>query len=154
MRATRTLVAAALVTAAIGLSAAPRVEVTAPLGLVGHDRVAELPGYGATGTTAVGYSDQGYASVEVPVRNLGAPRSPSGTSSRSPSCWGWWRPSTQLVSRALTSADTREPSAWPATRPIAAFMTLPMSCGPDAPTSAMASSTIAASSSSESCAGR
>ena len=51
-------------------------------------------------------------------------------------------------------ADTRLPSARPATFGIAAFITWPMSFGATAPVSAIAVATIARSSSSESSAGR
>jgi hypothetical protein len=62
-----------LLVAAGGLAMAPTpaLEMTAPLAIRGHDRVAELPGYGANGTTAVGYSDDDDARVEMSVRNLG-----------------------------------------------------------------------------------
>jgi hypothetical protein len=71
VRSTLTLLAAVLATAAIGLSLPPQLEVPAPLTIEGHDRVAELPGYGAQGTTAVGYSDRGAATVALPLRNTG-----------------------------------------------------------------------------------
>jgi hypothetical protein len=71
VRATLALLSAVLVAAAIGLSVPPRLVATAPLSLLGHARVAELPAYGAGGTTAVGYTHQRDASVELPVRNTG-----------------------------------------------------------------------------------
>ena len=60
----------------------------------------------------------------------------------------------QPRSASWASAETRLPSARPATRAIDAFMTWPMSLGELAPVSATASATIARSSSSESSAGR
>ncbi len=60
----------------------------------------------------------------------------------------------QLRSASCASAETRLPSARPATRGIAAFITWPMSFGDAAPVSATAAATIARSSSSESSAGR
>ncbi len=60
----------------------------------------------------------------------------------------------QVRRASCASADTRLPSARPATRGIAAFITWPMSFGDAAPVSATASATIARSSSSESSAGR
>jgi hypothetical protein len=71
VRSTLTLLAAVLATAAIGLSMPPQLEVPAPLTIEGHDRVVDLPGYGAQGTTAVGYRDRGGATVVLPVRNTG-----------------------------------------------------------------------------------
>ena len=56
--------------------------------------------------------------------------------------------------RARTRSCTRLPSARPAASAIASRMTCPISRGPVAPTFAIALSTIASSSSSESCAGR
>ncbi|HSK22547.1 MAG TPA: hypothetical protein VK906_05195 [Egicoccus sp.] len=63
----------ALALAGGGLAMTPTadLEVTAPLVLRGHERVAELPAYGANGTTAVGYSDERDARVELSVRNRG-----------------------------------------------------------------------------------
>jgi hypothetical protein len=72
VRATLALIAVVLVTAAIGLSLPPRLVVAEPLALLGHDRVADLPAYGAGGTTAVGYTDQRDASVELAIHNAGA----------------------------------------------------------------------------------
>jgi hypothetical protein len=72
VRATLTLLAVVLAAAAVGLSRAPALEVAAPLTLVGHDRVADLPAYGASGTTAVGYLDRRGATIELAVRNAGA----------------------------------------------------------------------------------
>src|SRR5690606_28421814 len=57
-------------------------------------------------------------------------------------------------STSRASAETRLPSARPATRSIASFITAPMSFGDEAPVSATACSTIARSSSSLSSAGR
>lgn len=63
--------ALALVAGALAMTPLPEIEATTPLELVGHDRVAELPGYGAKGTTAVGYSDGRDARVELTVVNRG-----------------------------------------------------------------------------------
>jgi hypothetical protein len=71
VRVTLTLLAAVLVAAAVGLSRPPAIEAAAPLAIVGHDRVAELPEYGVSGTTAVGYRDQRPARVVLEVRNTG-----------------------------------------------------------------------------------
>jgi hypothetical protein len=71
VRVTLTLVAAVLVAVAAGLSRPPAIEVAAPLRLVGHDEVVELPAYGATGTTAVGYRDGRGATIELDLRNTG-----------------------------------------------------------------------------------
>src|SRR5262249_33834252 len=60
----------------------------------------------------------------------------------------------QPRSASWASAETRLPSARPATRAIDAFMTWPMSLGRPAPAAAPASATIARSSSSDSSAGR
>ncbi len=59
----------------------------------------------------------------------------------------------QGVSISFTAALTRFPSARPLTFGITRLMTLPISCGEEAPDSATASPTIARSSSSESCSG-
>jgi hypothetical protein len=72
VRVTLTLVAAVMVAVAMGLSRPPALTVEDPLRLLGHDRVAELPAYGAAGTTAVGYTDGRGATVELVVRNAGA----------------------------------------------------------------------------------
>ena len=97
----------------------------------------------------------------LPRRNRSQPTWPS-------SARRMWSP--EPVSAGATSLETSSwrrisaappaqrghalPSARPATRGIAAFMTLPMSLGDAAPVSATASATIARSSSSESSAGR
>ena len=60
----------------------------------------------------------------------------------------------QPLSASWTSAETRLPSARPATFGIATFITCPMSFGEVAPVSATAPATIARSSSSDSSAGR
>ena len=57
----------------------------------------------------------------------------------------------QGVSISFTAALTRFPSARPFTCGITRLITLPISCGEEAPDSATASPTIARSSSSESC---
>ena len=57
-------------------------------------------------------------------------------------------------SAALTSPDTRLPSARPSTAAIACFIATPMSLAEEAPLSRTACSTIVASSCSESSAGR
>jgi hypothetical protein len=71
VRTTLSLLVAVAVAAAVGLARVPALLVTGPLTLAGHDRVVDLPDYGAAGTTAVGYRDQRDASVELPVRNVG-----------------------------------------------------------------------------------
>jgi hypothetical protein len=71
VRSTLTLVAAVLAAVAVGLSQPPALEMAAPLRFLGHDQVAELPSYGATGTTAVGYRDGRGATIELAVRNAG-----------------------------------------------------------------------------------
>src|SRR6185503_6994440 len=60
----------------------------------------------------------------------------------------------QGVSISFTAALTRFPSARPFTCGITRPMTLPISCGEDAPDSATTLPTISLSSSSESCSGR
>lgn len=65
------LVAAALALGTLAWAPAPPLEAAAPLRVLGHDRVVDLPDYGARGTTAIGYRDQRYASIELPVRNTG-----------------------------------------------------------------------------------
>jgi hypothetical protein len=71
VRVTLALIAVVMVTAAVGLSRPPPLVAAEPLTVLGHERVADLPAYGAGGTTAVGYTHQRYASVELPVHNAG-----------------------------------------------------------------------------------
>lgn len=72
MRTTLSLVALLLVGAVVAISRPPALVAAAPLAILGHDRVAELPAYGASGTTAVGYRHGQPAVVELALGNRGA----------------------------------------------------------------------------------
>ena len=100
-------------------------------------------------TPAVAVATPATAAVAVatatPAGNSGDGNPAAATPATATTERDWGQP----LSWRLTSAATRPPSARPATFGCTAFITCPIACGPDAPLSAIADATRAASSASD-----